>query len=148
MVYIYTVSHKCEYTPHISAINWLYLFKGQYYRNNTWIYFRVVNVQLAQLAVKIYCPLKRSQNTAVIVKQAGNKMEYTLSENWIHGLTRQSHMSYSSCPCFVCLTGPYTFVYLVLEQFKLGSLSTILSYWPLDVQHGTSWQRTLWGFKN
>ncbi len=58
----------------------------------------------------------------------------------------QSHVSYSSCSCFVSLTGPYKFVYLVLEQFKFGSLSTILSYWPLDVQHGTSWQRTLWGF--
>ncbi len=45
---------------------------------------------------------------------------------------------------FVCLTGPYKFVYLVLEQFKFDSLSKILSYWPLDVQHGTSWQRTLW----
>ncbi len=33
-------------------------------------------------------------------------------------------------------------MYLVLEQLKFGSLSTILSYWPLDVQHGTSWQRT------
>ncbi len=40
------VSHKIEYTPHISAINLVYIFKGQYYRNETWIYFRVVNVQL------------------------------------------------------------------------------------------------------
>ncbi len=45
-IYIYTVSQKSEYTPHISAINLVYLFKGQYYRNETWIYFRVVNVQL------------------------------------------------------------------------------------------------------
>ncbi len=45
-------------------------------------------------------------------------------------------MSYSSCSCFVCSTGPYKFVYLVLENKKFGSLSTILSYWPLDVQHG------------
>ncbi len=44
-------------------------------------------------------------------------------------------MSYSSCSCFVCLTGPYIFVYLALEQIKFG---TILSYWPLDVQHGPS----------
>ncbi len=50
-------------------------------------------------------------------------------------------MSYSSCS--VCLTGPCKFVHLVLEQLKFGSLSTIISYWPLDVQHGTSWQRTL-----
>ncbi len=42
----FTVSHKSEYTPHISAINLVYLFKGQYYRNETWIYFRIVNVQL------------------------------------------------------------------------------------------------------
>ncbi len=44
--YIHTVSHKSEYTPNISAINLVYLFKGQYYRNETWIYFRVDNVQL------------------------------------------------------------------------------------------------------
>ncbi len=45
-IYLFTVSHKSEYTPHISAINLVYLFKGQYYRNESWIYFRVVNVQL------------------------------------------------------------------------------------------------------
>ncbi len=45
-VYVCTVSHKSEYTPHISAINLVYLFKGQYYKNETWKYFRVVNVQL------------------------------------------------------------------------------------------------------
>ncbi len=33
----YTVSHESEYTPHISAINLVYLFKGQYYRNETYI---------------------------------------------------------------------------------------------------------------
>ncbi len=41
-----TVSHKSEYTPHISAKILVYLLKGQYYTNETWIYFRVVNVQL------------------------------------------------------------------------------------------------------
>ncbi len=46
----------------------------------------------------------------------------------IHHLTMQSHMSYSLCSCFVCLTGPYKFVYFVLEQLQFGSLSTILSY--------------------
>ncbi len=56
-------------------------------------------------------------------------------------------MSYSSCSCFCLLDRTIKFVYLVLEQFKFGSLSTILSYWPLDVQHGTSWQRTFWGKK-
>ncbi len=44
-------------------------------------------------------------------------------------------MSYSSCSCFGCLTGPYIFVYLAQQQLKFG---TILSYWPLDVQHGPS----------
>ncbi len=43
---LYTVSHKSEYTPHISEIILVYLFKGQYYRNETWIYFKVVNFQL------------------------------------------------------------------------------------------------------
>ncbi len=37
-------------------------------------------------------------------------------------------------------------MYLLLEQLKFGALSTILSYWPLDVQHGTSLQRTLFFF--
>ncbi len=41
-----TVSQKSEYTPHISVVNLVYIFKGQYYRNETWIYFRVVNLQL------------------------------------------------------------------------------------------------------
>ncbi len=35
-----------EYTPHISENILVYLLKGQYYTNETWIYFRVVNVQL------------------------------------------------------------------------------------------------------
>ncbi len=67
------------------------------------------------------------------MKKSGNKTEYTLHDTSLHHLT--SHMSYSSSPCFVCLTGPWTFVYLVLKQLKFGYLSTILSYWPLDVQH-------------
>ncbi len=46
-IYIYIlVSHKSEYTPHISATILVYILKGQYYRNETWIYFRVVKVQL------------------------------------------------------------------------------------------------------
>ncbi len=45
-IYMYTVSHKSEYTPHISATILVYPLKGQYYSNETWIYFRVVNVQL------------------------------------------------------------------------------------------------------
>ncbi len=40
------ISLKSEYTPHVLAINLVYILKGQYYRNETWIYFRVVNVQL------------------------------------------------------------------------------------------------------
>ncbi len=30
---------------------------------------------------------------------------------------------------------------------KFGVISITLSYWSLEVQHGTSWQRTLWGFE-
>jgi len=45
-VYTYIVSHKSEYPPYISANIVVYLLKGQYNRNETWIYFRVVNVQL------------------------------------------------------------------------------------------------------
>ncbi len=32
------------------------------------------------IAVKIYCPLKITQHTAIIFKKAGNKSEYTLSD--------------------------------------------------------------------
>ncbi len=46
LYFLYTVSYKSEYTPHISATNKKNLLKGQYYTNETWIYFRVVNVQL------------------------------------------------------------------------------------------------------
>jgi len=45
-VCVYKVSHKSEYTPPISPNILVYLLKGQYYRNETWIYFRVVNVLL------------------------------------------------------------------------------------------------------
>ncbi len=44
----------------------------------------------------------------------------------IHCLSMQHNMSYSSRSCFVSLTGSYIFVYLVLEQFKFGYLSTVL----------------------
>jgi len=30
-----------------------------------------------------------------------------------------------------------------IRPVQVCALSTILSYWSLDVQHGTSWQRTL-----
>ncbi len=56
--YIYIVSLKSEYTPHISTINLVYIFKGQYYRNETWMY---CSSQCATcIAVNIYCPLKRA----------------------------------------------------------------------------------------
>ncbi len=74
-LYIYTASHKSEYTPHISAIILVYPFKGQYYRNETCIYFKVVNVQLDLLSSENnftyshYCQKSWQQN------------EYTLSDN-------------------------------------------------------------------
>ncbi len=42
------VSQKSEYNPNILPFNLVYLFKGQYYRTETWIYFRVLNVQLVK----------------------------------------------------------------------------------------------------
>ncbi len=71
---------------------------------------------------------EKAQNTAIIVKKAGKKLSTPLVITAIHRLTMQSQMFDSLCSCFVCLTGPYKFVYLVLEQFTFGSLSTILSY--------------------
>ncbi len=31
------------------------------------------------------------------------------------------------------------------QVVKFGVIALTLSYWSLEVQHGTSWQRTLWG---
>ncbi len=56
----------------------------------------------------------------------------------------QSHMSYLSCSCFVCLTGPYKFEYLVLEQLTFGSLSTIFSYCMFNMApHGKEFSEDL-----
>ncbi len=115
----YSISQKWVHSSHL-----VYLFKGQYCRNETLIYFRVVNVQLV-----IY------ENNSIYSHYCQKRWQ----QNWVH-------LSDNSCSSFnhakphvlfiiVCLTGPYKCVHLVLEQFKFGSLSTILSYWPLDVQH-------------
>ncbi len=34
---------------------------------------------------------------------------------------------------------------MVSRCVKFGVIALTLSYWSLEVQHGTSWQRTLWG---
>jgi len=44
-MYMHGIS-KVSTPPHISANILVYLLKGQYYRNETWIYFRVVDVLL------------------------------------------------------------------------------------------------------
>ncbi len=119
-IYIDTVSQKWVH-PSLSAINLVYIFKGQYYRNETWIYFRVVNVQLVLLL--------SSENNSTY----SHYCQIIWQQNWvnpklittIHHLTMQSHMS---CSCFACFTGPCKFVYLVLEHLKCSALSTILSH--------------------
>ncbi len=35
-------------------------------------------------------------------------------------------------------------VWMVSRCVKFGVIALTLSYWSLEVQHGTSWQRTLW----
>ncbi len=100
------------------------------------------------MAVKIYYPLKITQHTVIIVKKAGNKTEYTLSDNSYTLFNHAKPHALIIMFMFCLLDRTYKFVYLVLEQLKFDSLSKILSYWPLDVQHDTSWQRTLWGFEN
>jgi len=76
-----TVSHKSEYTPHILANIVVYLLKGQYYRNETWIYFRVVIVLLQSQH------LLSSENNSTQPQQKWIhlsehvKSEYTLSDN-------------------------------------------------------------------
>ncbi len=85
-------------------------------------------MQLIYIAVKIYCPLKITHHTAIIVKKAGNKTEYTLSDNSYTSFNHAKPRPIHHVHVFVCLTGPYKFVYLVLEQLKFDSLSTILSY--------------------
>ena len=44
--YIYTVYHKSEYTPHISADIQVYLFMGQYWLNDSLTQWKVVYMQL------------------------------------------------------------------------------------------------------
>ncbi len=53
-IYIYVYVCVCVYIQYLTKVSTpltfqqsflVYLFKGQYYRNETWIYFRVVNVQ-------------------------------------------------------------------------------------------------------
>ncbi len=44
--WIYTVSHRSEYTPHIFVNVLLYLFIRQHWRNDTLLQCKVVNVQL------------------------------------------------------------------------------------------------------
>jgi len=41
-----TVSHESDYTPYMSANILVHFLKGQYYRNETWMDFTVVNVLL------------------------------------------------------------------------------------------------------
>ncbi len=36
-------------------------------------------------------------------------------------------------------------VWMGIMCVKFGVITLTLSYWSLEVQHGTSWQRTLWG---
>jgi len=59
-----TVSHKSDYTPHISA--------------NILVYLRDNRSQCAAcIAVYIYCSLEITQHKAIIVKTSGNKSKYT-----------------------------------------------------------------------
>ncbi len=44
--FIHTVSHRCEYTPHIFVNILLYLFMWQHWRNYTLLQFNVVSVHL------------------------------------------------------------------------------------------------------
>jgi len=64
---------------HISANILVYLLKGQYCRNETWIDLGVVNV----LLVAVYLMSSENNSTYRHVKIAGNKSEYTLSEHVI-----------------------------------------------------------------
>ncbi len=40
---------------------------------------------------------------------------------------------------------PRSQVWMGSRCVKYGVIALTLSYWSLEVQHGTSWQRTLWG---
>ncbi len=51
-------------------------------------------------------------------------------------------MSYWSCSRFCLLDRAIQTCVSCFRAVQIWFLSTILSYWPLDVQHGTSWQRT------
>ncbi len=144
-MHIYSISQKWVHPSHFGN-HFSISFKGQYYRNETWIYFRVVNEQL--YSSKYLLSSEITQHTAIIVKKAGNKSEYTLSDNSYTSFNHAKPHVLSSCSCFCLLDRTIHICVSCLEQLKFGTLSTIPSYWPLDVQHDTSWQRTLWGFEN
>ncbi len=78
------------------------------------------------IAVNIYCPLKITQHTA-IVKKDDNKTEYTLSDYSYTSFNHaKPHVLFIMIMfCLLDRTIQICVSYLVLEQFKCGSLSTI-----------------------
>ncbi len=80
-IHTYSISQKWAH-PHTSAINPVYLSKGQHHINETRIHSRAVNAQPAQQQrPTATAPPEITQHTATTVKKAGNKTEYTPSDN-------------------------------------------------------------------
>ncbi len=87
---------------------------------------------------KYLLSLKKLNIHPLLSKKDGNKTEYTLSDTAIHCLTMQSHLSYSSCSCFACLTGPYKCVYLIVAvQIRLFEYNSHTGHWMFNMApHG------------
>ncbi len=79
------------------------------------------------IAVKIYGPLKITQHTAIIVKKAGNKTEYTLSGNSYTSFNHAKPHVLFIMFMFCLLDRTIQICVSVLEQFKFKYNSLILT---------------------
>ncbi len=67
----------------------------------------------------------------------GHKSEYTHKPNW-------AQLAIFSPRCHATLYVTRSQVWMGSRCVRFGVIALTLSYWSLEVQHGTSWQITLW----
>ena len=70
-----------------------------------------------------------------------HKSEYTLNDNCKYHSTIKPHLSYSSFLCFSLLNWTIQISVSCIRAIHFIVLAIILSYYPLDDQHGSSWQK-------
>jgi len=86
----------------------------------------------ACIAVYIYCPLKITQHIAIYCQNSWQQ-KWVVSDD---RCTSFNHAKPHSCFCLLDRT--IQIVVSCIRAVQICALRTILSYWPLDVQHGTS----------